>query len=53
MSFHLREQLPAAIKPPPKTSAISVPFTYAPSADGTDENILVFLHGLGRCGFKY
>ncbi|KAI1795241.1 hypothetical protein LXA43DRAFT_1108146 [Ganoderma leucocontextum] len=34
-------------KPPPKTSAIPVPFVYHPSDDGTDENLLVLLHGLG------
>jgi len=35
------------IKPPPRSSAISAPFSYSPSDDGTDENILVLLHGLG------
>ncbi|KAL4076731.1 hypothetical protein V8B97DRAFT_1867225 [Scleroderma yunnanense] len=34
-------------KSPPKSSKIPVPFSYTPSDDGTDENILVLLHGLG------
>ncbi|KAH9926553.1 uncharacterized protein BXZ73DRAFT_49308 [Epithele typhae] len=34
-------------KPPPKLSAIRVPFVYNPSDDGTDENLLILLHGLG------
>ncbi|PIL26395.1 hypothetical protein GSI_12152 [Ganoderma sinense ZZ0214-1] len=34
-------------KPAPKASAIPVPFVYHPSDDGTDENLLVLLHGLG------
>ncbi|TFY66811.1 hypothetical protein EVG20_g4269 [Dentipellis fragilis] len=47
---HLRET-PASstprVKPPPKASAIPVPFSYTPSDDGTDENLLILLHGLG------
>ncbi|KLO09755.1 hypothetical protein SCHPADRAFT_813738, partial [Schizopora paradoxa] len=35
------------VKPPPKASGIKVPFEYAPSADGIDENLLILLHGLG------
>jgi len=35
------------IKPAPQSSAISTPFSYSPSDDGTDENLLVLLHGLG------
>lgn len=37
------------VKPPPQSSAsaISAPFSYSPSDDGTDENLLVLLHGLG------
>jgi predicted esterase len=35
------------IKPPPQSTAISAPFSYSPSDDGTDENLLVLLHGLG------
>lgn len=31
----------------PLAKAISVPFAYAPSDDGTDQNILILLHGLG------
>ena len=34
-------------KPAPNASALSIPFTYAPSPDGVDENLLVLLHGLG------
>lgn len=36
------------IKPAPKRQAITVPFAYTPSDDGTDENILILLHGLGE-----
>ncbi|KAJ8502064.1 hypothetical protein ONZ51_g136 [Trametes cubensis] len=35
------------VKTPPKSSAIPVPFSYNPSDDGTDENLLILLHGLG------
>ncbi|KAL5525703.1 hypothetical protein ACEPAG_7040 [Sanghuangporus baumii] len=35
------------VKPAPSKDAISVPFIYAPSDDGTDENLLILLHGLG------
>lgn len=37
------------VKPPPKSGRgkISVPFSYIPSGDGTDENLLILLHGLG------
>ena len=35
------------IKPAPQSAAISAPFSYSPSDDGTDENLLVLLHGLG------
>ncbi|KAI0084966.1 hypothetical protein BDY19DRAFT_897508 [Irpex rosettiformis] len=35
------------VKPRPKPSAITVPFNYYPSDDGTDENLLILLHGLG------
>jgi len=34
-------------KPSPKATSIPVPFTYNPSDDGTDENLLILLHGLG------
>ena len=52
--FHLRATLddsddrrPPRIKPPPQSSAIPAPFSYSPSDDGTDENLLILLHGLG------
>ncbi|EIN14486.1 alpha/beta-hydrolase [Punctularia strigosozonata HHB-11173 SS5] len=35
------------VKPPPQPHSIPVPFAYFPSDDGTDENLLVLLHGLG------
>jgi len=34
-------------KPAPKKPKIPVPFVYTPSDDGTDENLLILLHGLG------
>lgn len=34
-------------KPPPNSARIPVPFEYTASDDGTDENLLVLLHGLG------
>ena len=37
----------AKVKPPPKASKIPSHFFYGPSDDGTDENLLIFLHGLG------
>ncbi|KAF9011895.1 hypothetical protein BDQ17DRAFT_1345072 [Cyathus striatus] len=40
-----QETLPR-VKPIPKTSSIPVPFSYASSDDGTDENLLILLHGL-------
>ncbi|KZT04962.1 uncharacterized protein LAESUDRAFT_737744 [Laetiporus sulphureus 93-53] len=48
--IHLRESAPESsprTKPPPRSSSIPVPFTYNPSDDGTDENLLILLHGLG------
>jgi len=42
-----RDVARSRIKPPPQPSAISAPFSYSPSDDGTDENLLVLLHGLG------
>ncbi|KAJ7178034.1 hypothetical protein C8R46DRAFT_1075639, partial [Mycena filopes] len=49
--IHLRESPPdntsPKVKKPPRTEKIPVPFFYAPSDDGTDENILILLHGLG------
>ena len=38
------------IKPPPKSSKLPGQFFYAPSDDGTDENLLILLHGLGSSG---
>ncbi|KAI0820505.1 hypothetical protein BC628DRAFT_848418 [Trametes gibbosa] len=35
------------VKTSPKSPAIPVPFAYAASDDGTDENLLILLHGLG------
>ena len=32
---------------PPNKNAIPVPFSYNPSEDGVDENLLILLHGLG------
>ncbi|KAF8556587.1 hypothetical protein OG21DRAFT_1408810 [Imleria badia] len=34
-------------KPAPKSTKIPVVFSYTPSDDGTDENLLILLHGLG------
>ena len=34
-------------KPSPKSSKLPGQFFYAPSDDGTDENLLILLHGLG------
>ena len=38
------------VKPHPKSGSggIHVPFEYTPSDDGTDENLLILLHGLGK-----
>lgn len=36
------------IKTLPESSAIPVPFVYNASDDGTDENLLILLHGLGK-----
>lgn len=35
------------VKPAPQTSVIHTQFSYSPSDDGTDENLLILLHGLG------
>ncbi|KAF4612678.1 hypothetical protein D9613_011710 [Agrocybe pediades] len=51
--FHVREAASSyenttpKVKPAPKTSKIPSKFFYAASNDGTDENLLVLLHGLG------
>ena len=54
IDLHLREAstlssepAPPKRKPAPKKSKIPVPFTYTSSDDGTDENLLILLHGLG------
>ena len=39
------------IKPPPQSASISAPFSYSLSDDGTDENLLILLHGLGSHHF--
>ncbi|KAK7461087.1 hypothetical protein VKT23_009016 [Stygiomarasmius scandens] len=48
---HLREvdssQSSPKVKIAPNSSAIPTPFAYFPSDDGTDENLLILLHGLG------
>jgi hypothetical protein len=36
------------VKVPPQPSSVPVPFSYTPSDDGTDENLLILLHGLGE-----
>ena len=36
------------VKPAPTEKGIGVPFIYNPSDDGTDENLLILLHGLGK-----
>lgn len=38
------------VKPAPQASAIPTQFSYSPSDDGTDENLLILLHGLGERG---
>ncbi|KAF9506885.1 hypothetical protein BS47DRAFT_1374025 [Hydnum rufescens UP504] len=35
------------VKPAPKRGGIPVEFSYSPSGDGIDENLLILLHGLG------
>ncbi|KZV62134.1 hypothetical protein PENSPDRAFT_692769 [Peniophora sp. CONT] len=48
--YHVREAPQASsprVKPAPKSSVIRTPFSYSPSDDGTDENLLILLHGLG------
>ncbi|KAJ6588343.1 hypothetical protein B0H19DRAFT_1098851 [Mycena capillaripes] len=49
--IHLREDpvdnSSPRVKQAPQVEKIPVPFFYAPSDDGTDENILILLHGLG------
>jgi hypothetical protein len=47
--IHLHEQSDSRprTKIAPKPSSIPTPFFYLPSEDGTDENLLILLHGLG------
>ncbi|KAF9467206.1 hypothetical protein BDZ94DRAFT_1249843 [Collybia nuda] len=50
--LHIRESphttsTASLVKCPPTQSAVIVPFLYTPSDDGTDENLLILLHGLG------
>lgn len=45
----LRENAAAPrVKPAPTDKGIGVPFIYTPSDEGTDENLLILLHGLGE-----
>lgn len=37
------------VKQRPAKSSIPVPFIYHASDDGTDENLLILLHGIGEC----
>ena len=50
-NIHIQELTSASsqprIKPSPKSSKLPGQFFYAPSDDGTDENLLILLHGLG------
>ena len=50
--IHIREfeeDLPSPrTKEPPLTTSVPIPFSYIPSEDGTDENLLILLHGLGE-----
>ena len=52
--IHIREYASSSheptlrVKPAPTQSVIPVPFSYFPSDDGTDENLLILLHGLGK-----
>ncbi|KIY69925.1 hypothetical protein CYLTODRAFT_392861 [Cylindrobasidium torrendii FP15055 ss-10] len=48
--FHLREAPQFATprqKRTPSFKDLPLPFSYSPSDDGTDENLLILLHGLG------
>ena len=46
------EPLPRT-KPHPKSQKIPGQFFYVPSEDGTDENLLILLHGLGTTAVLY
>lgn len=39
-------------KPAPRKGKCPLEFVYHPSHDGTDENLLILLHGLGEFGTK-
>lgn len=43
--MHIRESASPRQKTVPKN--LPIPFMYHPSDDGTDENLLILLHGLG------
>ncbi|KAF6753713.1 hypothetical protein DFP72DRAFT_1128264 [Ephemerocybe angulata] len=47
--YHVRESPNTVpkVKAKPKNTCILTPFSYWPSDDGTDENLLILLHGLG------
>ena len=50
-NIHLRESEAdprPRVKIPPQATCVPVPFSYTPSDDGTDENLLILLHGLGE-----
>jgi len=61
--LHIRETIPEArnvvsnprVKPAPTLSekTIPTPFSYLPSGDGTDENLLILMHGLGEFLFLF
>ena len=53
--FVVRESSSTAprTKKAPKLSAIPVPFVYDASDDGTDENLLILLHGLGAYSLPF
>jgi hypothetical protein len=51
--LHLREAETGRVKRPPQSTAIPAPFDYSPSDDGTDENLLILLHGLGPHGLSF
>ncbi|KAF5376085.1 hypothetical protein D9615_007731 [Tricholomella constricta] len=48
--IHIQQAAPDAsprVKTAPTKASIPTPFSYIPSDDGTDENLLILLHGLG------
>lgn len=46
--FHLQSTSLSRTKPPPSLWQGTGQHFYAPSDDGTDENLLILLHGLGE-----